>query len=245
MMSQSDGDEPNELTATETAKAAQEVAKTTGKGIDAGRDLGGFIARFIGGPLEQASGIVEDKLKYMRWERQVRLMNKTDKFLREQGLDVPTRTVPMKVAVPLLQAASMEEDDELQDIWARLLVNAANAESGVDVTRAFVSILEDFGPLEAQVLQAIYDVPEDLAPLGQVVTQGLPQTYFDAGHQANQELPPEPVTLALWNLKRLGCIEGTVAWGGPIGLKLANITSLGAALVNACASRRGEPVRRA
>ena len=59
----------------ETAKAAQEVAKTTGKGIDAGLELGGFFARFTGGPLEQASGIVEDKLRYMRWERQVRLMS--------------------------------------------------------------------------------------------------------------------------------------------------------------------------
>ena len=151
----------------------------------------------------------------------------------------------MKVAIPMLQAASLEEDDELQDIWARLLVNGADADSGVDVTRSIVSILEDFGTLEAQVLQAIFDVPEELAPMGQVVTQGLPQAYFDVTDMGNQQLPPEPVQLALWNLKRLGCIEGTVAWGGPIGLKLANITSLGAALVNACASRRGEPVRRA
>ncbi len=35
----------------ETARAAQEAAKTTGKGIEAGRELGGFVARFIGGPL--------------------------------------------------------------------------------------------------------------------------------------------------------------------------------------------------
>lgn len=35
----------------EEAKAVQEVAKTTGKAIDAAREAGGFIARFVAGPL--------------------------------------------------------------------------------------------------------------------------------------------------------------------------------------------------
>ena len=144
---------------TETAKAAQEVAKATSKGIDAGRELGGFFARFIGGPIEQASDIVEDKLRYLRWERQVRLMKRAEEFLEQQGLQAPTRSVPMKVAIPILEAASMEENDELQDIWARLLVNAADADSGADVTRSFVTVLQDFGPLEAQLLQAVHDAP--------------------------------------------------------------------------------------
>jgi len=34
----------------EEFKAIQEVAKTTGKAIDAAREAGGFIARFVSGP---------------------------------------------------------------------------------------------------------------------------------------------------------------------------------------------------
>ncbi len=139
----------------EEAKATQEIAKVAGKITDAARETGGFIARYIGGSLEQGIGIFEDKLKYMRWERQVRLMQRADEFLRERGLEGPTRLVPMKIAIPLLQAASLEEDDDLQDIWARLLVNAADAGSGVEVKRAYISILEDFDPLEAKILQKI------------------------------------------------------------------------------------------
>ena len=41
---------------TESAKAAQKIAKTAGKAIDAGREAGGFIARFVAGPLEQGIG---------------------------------------------------------------------------------------------------------------------------------------------------------------------------------------------
>ncbi len=45
----------------EESKAVQEVAKTTGKAIDAAREAGGFIARFIVGSLEQGMGIFEDR----------------------------------------------------------------------------------------------------------------------------------------------------------------------------------------
>ena len=101
----------------ETAKAIQEVAKTTNSAIDAGRQFGGFVARYIAGPLEEGLGIFHDKLKYMRWERQVRLMQRSEKFLREVGLLCLTRPVQLKIAIPQIQAASLEEDDELQDRW--------------------------------------------------------------------------------------------------------------------------------
>ena len=68
-------------------KAVTEVAKTTGKVLDAVHGLGEFVASFIGGPLEQASGIAEDRLKYFRWERKIRMMRRADEFMKEQDLD--------------------------------------------------------------------------------------------------------------------------------------------------------------
>ena len=227
---------------TETAKAAQEVAKTTGKGIDAGRELGGFVARFIGGPFEQASGIVEDKLTYKRWERQVRLMQRAEEFLDQQGLKAPTRSVPMKVAIPIFEAASMEEDDELQDIWARLLVNAADADSGADVTRALVTIIQDFGPLEARLLQAIDDAPAAIYPSDAILTTLLPHAYLDEGDDSDDlaALPPEPVQVALWHLMRLGCIDSGGTWDSLVGIERVKITALGRALVRVCTLRGKE-----
>lgn len=75
----------------EESKAIQEVAKATGKGIDAVREAGGFIARYVAGPLEEGVGILSDRLKYVRWERQMRLMQRADEFLREVGLEAPSR----------------------------------------------------------------------------------------------------------------------------------------------------------
>lgn len=213
-------------------KAVTETAKTTGKAVDASRELGGFVARFIGGPLEQASGIAEDKLRYMRWERQVRLMKKAEEFLDQQGLQAPTRPVPMKVAIPILEAASMEEDDALQDIWARLLVNAADADSGMEVTRSLVTIIQDFGPLEAQLLQAIHDAPTSIYPNG-ILTTGLPHEYH-VDKEGQTDLPSEPVQVVLWHLMRLGCIESAGTWDSLVGIQRVMITALGRALVRAC-----------
>lgn len=49
----------------EEAKAVQEVAKTSSNAVDAGRELGEFVGKYIAGPLEQVSGIIEDKLKFI------------------------------------------------------------------------------------------------------------------------------------------------------------------------------------
>ena len=218
-------------------KAVTEVAKTTGKALDTVQGLGEFVARFIGGPLEQASGIAEDRLKYSRWERQIRMMKRADEFMKEQGLEMPSRPVPMKVAIPLFQAAFLEEDNDLQDMWGRLLVNAGDAESGADVTRAFVDILESFGLLDAQVLQAIYDAPTDVCPGGVVITTCLPSAYLDPGDVREPGLPSEPVQLALWNLRRLGCIDSADTWNSIVGIDRVKITALGKALIRACTLR--------
>ena len=212
----------------ESAKAVREVAKTTGNAIDATRDLGKFVARFIEGPLEKASRIVENELSYMLWGRQARFMKRTQELLEEVGLSEPTRPIPMTVAIPLFQAASLEEDDDLQDIWATLLVNAANADSGVDVQRMYVSILEKFGHLEVRILQTIYSSP--IKRLDGVRTELLPDRIVDQPYRGQPPLPPETVELSLWNLSRLGCIRPD----GNLGIRHVYLTTLGERLVDAC-----------
>jgi hypothetical protein len=52
----------------ESAKAIQEVAKASGKAIDAGREAGGWLGRVIGNPLEQAGSYIADRVKTKRIE---------------------------------------------------------------------------------------------------------------------------------------------------------------------------------
>lgn len=219
----------------EEAKAVQEIAKTTGKAVDAAREAGGFIARFISGPLEQGVGIFEDKLKYLRWERQVRLMQRAEQFLALSGQSAPNRPVPIKIAIPLIQGASLEEDDFLQDRWAALLVNAGTTSFNGEVRRSYVAILEQLTPLDARILEVVYSLPFELSQHNGVNTSDLPN-HARIPDEKEQELslPSEEVVLSLSNLVRLGCLRPQMTWGGGESFAKVNPTIAGKSFVNAC-----------
>lgn len=216
-------------------KAVQEVAKTTGKVVDAAREAGGFIARFVAGSLEQGMGIFEDRLRYARWERQVRLMRRADDFLHQLSMNGPNRAVPLKLAVPLLQAATLEDDDQLQDRWAMLLVNAGNSNFQFEIRRAYLSILEQINSLEAEILDVIYALPYESMQHDGVLTTDLPSSarVFGPNEQNAQEPMPE-IVLALSNLARLGCIRAGSTMGGGEYFARINPSRLGLSFVQAC-----------
>ena len=226
--------DPNPITATtETAKAVQEVAKATGKGIDAAREMGGFIANYVRGPIEQGLGIFDDKLRYARWERQQRLMQRAATFLAEQGLKEPPNGVPLKFAVPLLQAATIEDDDDLQDLWAHLLVNAS-VEPEVAQHRVFVNVLENMSSFDAQVLFCLQRTSRE--PHDAIITAELPASASVWGENMEQPRtqPSDDVLFSLGNLGRLGLITGLATAGGGTTWVAVHVTILGKRLVDAC-----------
>lgn len=219
----------------EEAKAVQEVAKAAGKGIDAAREAGGFIARFVAGPLEQGVGIFEDNLKYFRWERQQRLMQRAQEFLRLNGLAAPTRPVPLKVAIPIMQGAILEEDDHLQDRWVALLVNAANADFPSEIRRSYTVILEQLTTLDAQILNLLFALPFEESQHSGIATAALPNSARVAREKETEfPLPPQEIVISLSNLVRLGCLRPGMTWGGGESFGRVNPTVAGKAFVEAC-----------
>ena len=196
------------------SKAIQAIAKTTEKGIEAATKVGGFLAKFISGPLEQGIGIFEDKLRYLRWERRERLMKRAEDFLKDQGLGQPTRPVPLKLAIPLIQEGSLEEDNDLQDLWAKLLVNAGDARNNFQIRSAFISVLKDLDSLDAIILHKIYSVPAtDLQK--EISTFNLPQNaLLEIPEEKKKFLPTEDVQISLGNLARLELLTMPTAMGG-------------------------------
>ena len=67
------------------------------------------------------------------------------------------QNLPLNVSVPLLEAASLCEDDVLRDHWAALLANATsdNGKASAKEIPSFVDVLRHLSPVEAKVLQAI------------------------------------------------------------------------------------------
>jgi len=220
------------------AKATEATADASKEAIQAGRDLG----RFISGPADEVVGMLRDHLRVVRFERQVRLAERVSQFLAERGMNAPTRTVALKVGLPLLDHATLEEDDELQDVWAMLLVNGGDDDSGIEMRRAFVSVLGEMTALDVRNLAKIEQAsPLDLREgsisvwTGKLPDEAVPVSRRDA--DVYNRLPTLEVLTSLSNLERLGCIYSGDEVGGlravsPI--KVVGLTPFGRAFVQAC-----------
>ena len=137
----------------ETAKATQEIAKTVNNALEKAEKAGTFMAKYIDAPLSEITGIWNDKLKYRRWENQLNFWIKANKKLKDLGLENPSKELPLKLGLPLIEAVSLEENDELQELWANLLVNSSTE---FTLERSYISVLEQLSSLEVNILITIY-----------------------------------------------------------------------------------------
>lgn len=146
--------------AKESAKAVQEVAKTGRAVIEAGSDLGKFLAKALGTVPEDLVGLTfGDFLRVKRIENAERIMRKAQVRLDARGVE-EQKPLDAKHLKPLLEAISEESDDALQDMWANLLANAMDPNSPVHLERVLMETLRQFEPLDASVL----DVTQKLNP---------------------------------------------------------------------------------
>lgn len=192
----------------DVAKATAEVAKTVGKAIDASRELGAFLGRLFGQPLEDAVGLLgADWLRIKRSERILLLGRESERRLRERGVEKPD-PLPPKVAVPLLDGVSLEEDPDLFQMWVNLLVNASDPASGVSPNNTHVDILRQLSPAEAGLLQVLWvsgqrqlagESGDTYAPLLEEAKERYWRKFAKAIKRES-----------IHNLQRMGCIKFNV-----------------------------------
>ncbi len=220
----------DEETIRVVAEATGEVAKTGGKVVDLTVGAGRFFDRVMGDIVEDGVGLVRDRLRFYRQERSEILAFEMEKRLLERGIGNP-RAVPPKVALPLIEAASIEDEPTLSKLWVELLASAMDP-SKPRVEKKFVSILQELSGEDARVLADVYKEWKDIEP--------RETPFMDSGieygdgvggmHENNQ--------VSIVTLYRLGLIgpaemsfavpiAAEAAFGGPVKLYGQKITVVG------------------
>jgi Abortive infection alpha len=132
----------------EQAKLGQEVVK-------AARDSGSYLADIFGDLPKNLLGLlIGDRVKARRIERAAIVWKKTQERLEDMGVQEP-EPPSLKFAIPILSAAADEENEGLQDIWARLLAAAMDPKRRDGMRQAFVESVKQMDPMDALVLEAI------------------------------------------------------------------------------------------
>ena len=142
-------------TVTESAKAVQEVAKTGRALIEPATDLAKYVARVLGTVPEDIVGfLVGDPLHELRQHTLTGILRAAFEKLRAREVETakPIRPGPGKEA---FEAASMETDETLQDMWAELLANAMDPNKDTSLQRIFIEALKQMEPIDALVLRTM------------------------------------------------------------------------------------------
>jgi hypothetical protein len=145
----------------EVAKAEQETQKTYQSALELVRRAGTFL-NGVFGPASQELGLLfGDQMRYWRFKNAVKILEKTQALVEERGLGPEQiRSLGFGEGLLLLEAASLEEDDTVQDMWARLMANAVDSERGTKPEKVYVDLLKSLTGREAVLLELVEQIEE-------------------------------------------------------------------------------------
>src|SRR5580704_10654851 len=135
-------------------KAAPEIAKGVAA-VGAAIPFTAIVRRMLGPAADELAEMWRDKVRLYRYERQLKCVEKAEKMAKDAGFT--PQAVPPKILFPLLEGASLEENESLHDMWAALLANAASPENSQTTRPGFISTLRQLSRDEASVLGFIFD----------------------------------------------------------------------------------------
>jgi hypothetical protein len=194
----------------------------------------------IAGPAAEELGLtLRDRVRIFRFERQVRLLGQFKSICETAGIEPKAVKIPL--LFDILDRATLEEDNDLQDLWANLLANAADPRELMRIRTTFPEILRHISKEEAIYLKEMFEINANMT--GHTDRGYLP----DSDEEMEVTLPPKRLDdVSYDNLRRLGVIvenEDTVPVAAlGVGVNQFRfltteryaITSLGVALVMAC-----------
>ncbi|CAM1343105.1 Abi-alpha family protein [Tenacibaculum amylolyticum] len=130
----------------------QEISN--GIGIAAEKALE-FLEKIIGGPIIEGTGILTDKIQYIRFKNKVDRTIKAIEFLKSKGVTMPKK-IPIKDLSTLLEYSSYEDNETMQDCWSNLLANTLDPENIFDTCYIFSQVLNQLSISEVVILNYMF-----------------------------------------------------------------------------------------
>lgn len=230
----------------EWAKAIAESAKLATPVVDKISNVPGFIVRYVDEPLSVLVGNWVDNRKLDRWKNLLKIQDIVNAELEKRGCK-SKRMIPPKLGIPLLDNALLEDDDDLREIWCKLIVNSLDPNFKEEIRSAFIDILKELTSFDAKILKYIYESTPDKNNLHKISDYNENKVSMD-NIIKNINVQESDVYVSLFNLKRVQCVWNYASFSKNEATKTATylfnrgrnggtdytLTPLGYALVKAC-----------
>lgn len=123
-----------------TKVAAEEAIKTTN----------GLISRIFGPAADGLGMILSQDVKIRAVKNQIRGLKKLSEYCEREKIQM--RQVNLKVLFPYLEGIALEEDFELEDMWASLMANYLDSNVNLTTT-VFPQILKQLSTDDARIVK--------------------------------------------------------------------------------------------
>jgi len=134
------------------AKGALEVAKAAALSVPFSK----IVGRMLGPAADEYAEHLQQRVRLYRLPNELKAWQKATKAISDAGFK--PNPVPPKLLFPLLEGASLEENEDLHTMWAGLLANASNPETPDLVHPSYEGILRHLTPQDAAILRRFYDI---------------------------------------------------------------------------------------
>jgi hypothetical protein len=122
------------------------------KGIDS---VKGFLEKLVGSTLEETGLLLGDKVRIYRLKNQIKMLSKTKQICEENNISI--KQVSMKTMLPLLEYASLEDDENIQQKWANLLTNYVDSKKNLE-SSIFPYLLNQLSGEELEMIERLYNM---------------------------------------------------------------------------------------
>ena len=141
----------------------------------------GLMKGLFGKAFSEVGEMIADNIRYRRAKNQVNIFEKAKKFLNDKGVKSEIE-MDLKVLAPLLQNCSLEENEDLQDLWSKLITNVLSRPTPIVLQQNAISILNKISNQEVLLLNSVYNA------LGERRIKSLNQYY---NQWTGREMPIE------------------------------------------------------
>jgi hypothetical protein len=117
-----------------------------------------YLLKVLGAPLEQVAGMLASPIEAIRKRRSERLARiAASAGAQIEASGVEPIQIPDYIAIPLIEKATLVDDEGLQEMWASLLANASHPERAPSVSQMFPTMLAGLTPRHAKFLEIYFN----------------------------------------------------------------------------------------
>lgn len=189
--------------AKEAGKAVQETAKAASKTLDLIRDAG----KIFGPAAEELAALLGDRLRYWRFLNLNNIHKKVEKMREEQNISPDlVKFLSFGDSFRVIDAASLEDDDTVQELWARLLVNSTKEDGEPTIKKVHIDLIKSFSSAEVLFLDLIWTCECNANFKSNIELKNFNETMNKRSEEFWRKLPQDTRNTSIQNLMRLRCI---------------------------------------